>query len=205
MAEERENERAKRTPQEFAFDFNSGAAYASETGNLLEGMDYVFHQSRDLSSEPIIQRVMVGAKMYQMMQNIYGDKVNKWEQSEDENKGDKPKFEVGPEMALVKNHYEELLNSSRMRTQIFNEAYDALTVNQAKDSTLYGEVSKNLPKEITDLIAKHKGKTVGEIGKDNKLRNALDAFKKYHVLGNTAQNIQGMYLKKTLENLAQSE
>lgn len=204
MAEERKNERAKRTPQEFAFDFNSGAAYASLTRDILGGMGLVFNKSRDLSNEPIIQRIMAGATTYVDAENKYNDKMNEWENSKDRDEKNKPEKDMDPQMAYARAQYGELANSSQVRTELFYDSCNELTVKQLKGATLYGRTEKDIPKEIAEMLNSNKDKKIGDI-EDGTLKKALEAVKRYHVLGNTAQKVQGVNLKRTLEGLANSQ
>lgn len=201
MAEEESNTKHKLTPTEYAVNFNSGAAYASATGDLIGGMGYIFNRSQDLSNEPIIQQTMAGAIAYLNSQNKYSEEMKKWETSDKKTEDNKPKLEQSPELFTAQNHYMQVANSSKVRTEIFNNSYEQLTLNQAKGASLYGKMPRNTPKTIIQLVENNKDKIIKDI-KDEKLKKVVDAFKKYHILGNTTKDIQGMYLEKSLEAIA---
>lgn len=204
MAEQKKQERKKLTPTEFAINFNSGAAYAEATGETLEGMAYVFSRSKDLRTEPIIERTMAGAQAYMKAENEYATKINEWNNSDDKTKEDMPKFNMSPEIALAQVHYQELRNSSQMRNKIFNENYEKMTVGQAQGMTLYNKLPRNIPDAIKTLIESNKDKTISGI-EDRQLKGAMNAIRTYHILGNTRRNIQMMHLENTLAGLVEED
>lgn len=222
MAEKDNSNTEKKTRKKWSdnqrkFSFNSGAAYASKTGDLMGGMGLVFSKSRDLSEEPIIQNIMSGAQGYANLQDQYASQVEEWKslmpgQKEGEHvntynarvkkwKETAPKIEQSTAMAFAEQDYQRLSESGQVRSKMFENAYEELTVNEVKESALYGRLPKNTPDAIIALINANKGTVVGNV-EDEKLKTTLDAFKKYHILGNTARDVQGMHLSNTLEALA---
>ena len=198
---QKDKARKKWTPAEHAVRFNSGAAYAVATGDLMGGMGLVFGRSRDLSSEPIIQKIMVSAQLYLASQGDYSAKMQKWEKADKKTRGDAPKQEQTTELAYAQKDYLNLIESSEIRSNMFTNNYNELTINQAKDVTLYGKMPRNAPESVIKLINDNKGIKVKDI-QDEKLKTAVEAFGRYHVLGNTARDVQGIHLSKTLEGLA---
>ena len=190
------------TPTEYAVNFNSGAAYASETGDLIGGMKLVFGNSLELGSAPIIQKIMAGAMTYVNSQNKYAKAMQDWEKSDEKTDENKPKPEQSQELAIAQFNYEQLADASATRTKIFNNSYEQLTLSQAKKMSLYGEMPRETPETVIELVENNKDELIKNVTKKKKLKEIVNAFKRFHVLGNTARDIQGMHLQRSLEAIA---
>ena len=186
------------TPVEYAVNFNRGAFYSKHTGNLIEGMEFVFNDS-ELERAPIIQEIVAGAKSYIDAHNEYSKKMEEWKVSENKTEENKPKPDQNPDLALAQVNYEQLARAMDTRTKIFDDNWEQLSLKQAIGISQYRNMPKDISKTVMGLINNNSG-IIKDI-KDKKARGIADAFKQYYTQGETAKDIEKMYLEKSLETL----
>jgi hypothetical protein len=203
MANGNQSARKKWTPVQHAVMFNAGAAYATATGDLLGGMDYVHSRSRDLSTDPIIQRAMAGTELYLSEVQKYQNALKEWENTENGEKGEKPQIEQSLELAKAQSHYEDVVHSSHIRTDKFHEFYAMQSIGEAKESAFYnGQLPKGFSDKAKDAIQKTPSdKKIKDIEADTPLAKTLDAIQTYYVLGKTAQGVAMNKLEKTVNRI----
>lgn len=194
-----EGTRHKLTPVEYAVDFNRGAVYAKRTGNLIEGMEFVFNDN-ELERESIIQEVLTGAKSYINSHNEYSKKIEGWKASDDKTEENKPKLDQSSQFALAEVNYGQLARSMDTRTKIFEDNWKQLSLKQAMGISQYRNIPRSISGAIVELVNSNGG-MIKDI-KSEKAKNIANAFGQYHILGNTARDIQGMYLARSLEAIA---
>ncbi len=196
MTEERKH---RPTPIEYAVNFNRGAVYAKHTGALIEGMELVYN-GNGMERAPIIQEIVAGAKSYIDAHNEYSKKMEEWKVSEDKTEENKPKPNQNPDLALAEVNYGQLARAMDTRTKIFDDNWEQLSLKQAIGISQYRNMPKDISKTVMGLINNNDG-IIKDI-KNKKAKGIADAFKQYYTQGETAKDIEKMYLEKSLETLA---
>jgi len=214
MAEEKtsKKEKKKLSPEEFAFRLNSGGAYATATGDILGGSSLVYSY-RDLSQAPEIQIIRTGAEIYYSIQADYERKLSEYKAMSKEERQNKqaPTIEL-PEgiskeaFARASIQYDMLNQAMGMRNIIWKDSYGKLTLDQATKMILYGKIAKEIPKEITELIEKNKKLQIGKIDEDSKkLKDITNLYATFHIIGNTARDVQAVRLKEGLVKIIEKK
>lgn len=193
-----ERTRNKLTPEEYAVDFNRGAAYGNATGDIINGMEYVFSRSQDISEESIIQEVMNDAIKYTNLHNEHDAKIQAWKNLPEATRGQEPKLKQSLEIDIAKKHYDSVITSSQTRTQIFYNNLDKLNLGQVAGISEYREPMSPAAKK---LLVDNRTAIIGDI-KNKKLQTVSSAFIQYYTLGKTAHDVQKMRLGETLEVMA---